>query len=73
MSNRRTLLFCTVTAMRIWNFTKGCTAGNYICENHFAVRFVLGVVKSKRVEKNAQDREREMWGGGGALYKLENF
>lgn len=66
MSKRRKLLFCTVTAWRISNFTKGCTAGNYICENRFAVRFVRGVVKLKGAEKNAQDSEVDRgleWGG----------
>jgi len=49
MSNRRNLLFYTVTAMRIPNFTKNCTAGNYICENHFALLYVArGVAKLKR-------------------------
>jgi len=48
MSNRRKLLFYTVTAMIIPNFTKDCTAGNYICENHFSLSFVRGVVKLKK-------------------------
>ena len=72
MSNRRKLLFCTVTTLRNSNFTEGSTAGNYICENHFVVCFVRAVVKLKRAEKYAQERE-VVGGRGEAVYKLENF
>jgi len=42
--SKRGKLFYTFTAKRIPNVTDDCTAGHYICVNHFALRSVRGVV-----------------------------